>query len=357
MKWMDPERWIELKDLDLIQELLSVLNKIWALVPEVNLGGPEFFYLIGFAIGTAIFAVGLCLLFLPALDQWFSKLRTSLKIQRNREWVNLHIPDILKTETQRGKIRFSWYENWIEEAGPRLSKAQLKITATKYTLIMFSCSVIGALIGLILLKNVTAAILLAVAAILIPDQFTFRRIEKLNQKYTAQLAVAARMLSAEFTNKPSVQQAMEAVANQLQEPLKSVFKRTADDLNAGLGPDVAFARMLKSLDFDLGREFVQALRVAYDEIAVRPMFSKLAVKINNVERLKKTNDNTLIWMKSMGILLNILVIPSYFFMSMIVPETNIYLTTTPIGKFIVSIVFMSMLIGLLLDRALQKIDL
>ena len=129
------------------------------------------------------------------------------------------------------------------------------------------------------------------------------------------------------------------------------------DLNAGLGPNIAFSRMLKDLDFDVGHEFVQVLRVAYHDIAVRPMFSKLAVKIGGVQRLQKDNKNTLLWMKSMGLLLNILVIPTYIFMNLIIPETNQYLTESIIGRFIVTMIFLSVLLGILMDRALQRIDM
>lgn len=339
--------------IDIQTELQQILNQL----PRLNITGQELLFSLGVALGLAAVIVTLVVMIMPLVIRAFEKTNNKIVAQRRKELMMRSLPDILNADKKERKQTLGWYDQWVDEAGPRLSKAEIKVSAARYVMIMLIIASIGAMIGLFVLKNLAAAVLLSFAAVLIPDQVLFRRIEKRRNELTAQLAVASRMLSAEFSDKPSVQQALSAVAVQLQDPLRSIFKRTADDLSAGLGPNIAFSRMLKELDFDVGHEFVQVLRVAYHDIAVRPMFSKLAVKIGGAQRLQQDNKNTLLWMKSMGLLLNILVIPTYIFMSLIIPETNQYLTESIIGRFIVTMIFLSVLLGILMDRALQRIDM
>lgn len=249
-----------------------------------------------------------------------------------------------------------WLEGWLEHIDRRIKKSGIKIPVGRYVTGMFLGAVVGTTVGLAVLKNVSVAVILGLSAFLVPDVILVGYMQKKRTKMIEQLGNTVKIFAAEFKDTPQVGHALKQTARRIPPPLGDVLSNTCREIAAGYKKDAVLANMMEELDFEYGRVFVQLLRLAWDDASVQPLFSRLATRIASLQSLMQKNNSSLAYGRIMAMGVNALIIPAMIFVQLKIPGAYEFMTIHPIGRLLVSMSFLSVLVGLVLDRILSGVN-
>lgn len=250
-----------------------------------------------------------------------------------------------------------WLNSWLEHADKRIKKSGLKIPVTRYIVGMILGAVAGIFVGLVLLKNLSTAIIFGLSAFLVPDVILVSFMQRKRTKMIEQLSSAVRIFAAEFKDTPQVGKALKNTAKRVPPPLGNVLSGVCREIAAGYKKDTVLANMMEELDFEYGRMFVQLLRLAWDDASVQPLFSRLATRISSLQSLMQKNNSSMAYGRIMSVGVNALIIPAMLMVQWKVPGAYEFMTMHPVGRLLISISFLSVLVGLIFDRILSGVNL
>lgn len=289
--------------------------------------------------GIGVAAIGLA----AALSSVITRTRITQRLLASAEAVR---------QTQVHAAR-EWLRVWAERAGPKLEEAGWSLSPLVY----LGALAVGALaaftLGVGVLNNPIAGAALGAVTVLLPDELLTRAASAKRARLIRQLPATIQIFYAEFADGYNVRQALQATANRLPQPMRSVIQRTARQLQSGVPADEAFAALADALPTEYGRLFAQLLRSAHDDAGTGKMFPKLASRAVNHQTLTEKARSMVAWQSTVALILNALILPAFAVMQLIVPETFLYLTSTAMGKVAVASVALSLLTGVLLQRALR----
>jgi Flp pilus assembly protein TadB len=290
-----------------------------------------------------------------ALKNNNSKLKLFLKRIKDDEQEPEAVKNILLKYQQNDDELPEWVNKWLDQVEKKINQSGIKvISLVKYFLIIVIALFIAALMGAGVLKNPAVTLILMACSFFVPDVILSSYMQKQRLKIIEQLSSATRIFSAEFKETPQVLKALNNTSKRIPSPLKEVFEKAVTDLTVGKDKNEVFDEMMVKLDFDYGQLFVQLLRLAWEDASVQPLFSKLSTKIAELQSLLKKNQSSLAYGRIMGMGVNALIIPTFLAMAYFVPGSYEFMVHNPVGKIIVTMCFLSVLIGLILDRLLNS---
>lgn len=205
--------------------------------------------------------------------------------------------------------------------------------------------------GLVVFKNPVPATFGAVLCVLIPDQLAYQRRSKHRSEVIEQLAVAIRLFAGEYTVSPKIDRCLAVVGRRVPDPVGKIFREAYIDIIYGKRPDDVYLQMAKELDTPYGHMFVQILRAAQAQgQTIAPLFHDLVSRIAVAQELEKQNKGEISGERAIGLFLAILPLPLYLVLQRWIPESNMFLTGTVAGKFIVFMSFVSGITWFFVDR-------
>lgn len=239
---------------------------------------------------------------------------------------------------------------WIAAADARLARAGFRLRGSRYALLVAALGLSAFLAGLLLFRNLAAALLMAASAVLLPDQAVARRIEARRQLMIDQMAAAVRVFAAEFLATPQVQKGLHAVAERIPDPVGRVFRDACERLDLGDRLEPVLVEMMAAFDFEYGRMFVQLLRQAAHDASVAPLFAELVARMETHLELARKSRAELAGERLLALVMMATPLPGYLFMRAVVPETTEFLVNNFWGRLAVVGVFLSMLLWAAVDR-------
>lgn len=245
---------------------------------------------------------------------------------------------------------------WVNQAEARIKKSGLTVPVGRYLIGIILGIIVGFLVGIVLLNNLAAALVLTLAAVLVPDAVLSSYAQRRQVKIIEQLGVAVRVFSAEFNDTPQVIRALSRTAQRIPAPLGDTLTHVSRRLTNGESKDEVFADLMADLNFDYGRMFVHLLRLAWDDASVRPLFSRLATRIASLQGLMQKNNSEVAYSRFMAMGVNALIIPTFLIVQWIIPGAREFMTQNPAGRLLVTLSFLSILVGLLMDRLLNNME-
>jgi Flp pilus assembly protein TadB len=220
---------------------------------------PKSYYI---SIGLALLAgLGLSTAFtaitMPLIRKSVEAITYRITTVRNR--VPATAPEAIRKRFNQTKNRQlpRWFAGWAEQLEPKLLDAGVGMSAMRYMLFIVVGGLIGFFLGIVILKNIPAAIIIAASAFLLPEQYLSGKIAQRREKIINQLAPAVRIFYAEYNDTPQVERALLITGERMSAPLGPILFRAGRQLAASHDPDVVFAELAKKLDFYHGRMFAQ----------------------------------------------------------------------------------------------------
>lgn len=130
-----------------------------------------------------------------------------------------------------------------------LAKADLKITATEYFLIMIGSTLVAFLVGtFVLFQNPIAGLISAVIGFFFPRIYVSRIQNRRLRSFEQQLPDVLGLWVNSLRSGYSVLQAMEAIAKEAPEPSKTEFRRVVQEVQIGISMEDALAHMNERMD-------------------------------------------------------------------------------------------------------------
>lgn len=239
---------------------------------------------------------------------------------------------------------------WIAAAEARLARAGFRLRGAQYALVLLALGMGAFLAGILLFRNLAAALLMAASAALLPEQAVARRLEARRQLMLDQMAAAVRVFAAEFMATPQVERGLLAAAERIPDPVGRVFRDACRRLALGERLDAVLLGMMAGFDFEYGRMFVQLLRQAARDASVAPLFAELVARMEVHLDLARKSRAELAGERLLALVMMCTPLPGYLFMRAVVPETTEFLVENFWGRLAVVGVFLSMLLWAAVDR-------
>lgn len=232
---------------------------------------------------------------------------------------------------------------FFRRRGPLLFLAALPLAAA------------GFWFGVVYLRNPPAALILAAIGAFFPEQVMYYRDRARREKVLEQLGAAVRVFAAEYSETPHTIQALGTTARKLPDPIGSILRQAERDL-INKERDEALLELGRKLDSEYGRMFVQLLRLSFEDEAVKPLFTRLALRLTEQQNLIRKNRVEIAADRLGSLGLSAAAVPVYFMMRRVIPESAEFFSTTLAGKFLVAACMLSVLGAMLLDRFMGGVD-
>ncbi len=140
-------------------------------------------------------------------------------------------------------------QTFAQKLARDLARADLKITVGEYLVAVGIFVCIGLLIGLVL-RNIVIALLLALAAIVIPRMLINRKRTTRLRNFNNQLADTITLLANSLRSGYSLLQAMELVSREAPAPMSTEFERVVREVGLGLAPEDALGNLVRRIQSD-----------------------------------------------------------------------------------------------------------
>lgn len=277
--------------------------------------------------------------------------------RRNRNLASL--PDVIrKALEQREKPRQArWLETWNDYASSRLAKTGWKVSSYALFNLTVILGIAAITIGAIVFKNIAITTVVAMSCMSLPIQILNWAAQKYDRKLVEQIPLAIQTFVAEYEGVKNIREALNRTAQSTGYPLKKCLEQCMRDLAASRVPQDAFKKLAASISNDYGKLWAQMLLAATEDQTVVKMMPQLALRLSSQKMLEYKNSAELSGERKVGILLNILVLPCFFLVQIIFPDTREFFVTQPLGKIVVMFMFLSVSIGIALDQVLRRVEI
>lgn len=301
---------------------------------------PRFLIALG-AIGLGVTAAALTL----AISAMTHKSRSLLA-----EYIAAQI-HVIQTKTD--DFGSPWVNRFAEYANPRLSKAGWRLSPLLYLILIAIGGFFGFSFGAGWLNNPGAGIAFGIVAVLMPEELLERVLAHKEERLIKQLAPTVQFFYAEFTESRNVRSALDATAQRVPNPMKSLLMRTSWKLRSGASADEALAELGNELPTEYGRLFAQLLRAAWDDAAAGKMLPKLATRIVSQQTLIEKGRSAMAFQSLLGLAMNVMIVPAFLVVQWQINESFLYMTQTQMGKSVVTIAALSALVGIVMQRVIR----
>ncbi|MBO8128256.1 MAG: hypothetical protein H0Z39_03530 [Peptococcaceae bacterium] len=240
---------------------------------------------------------------------------------------------------------------WVGHVEKHLRRRQSRLKVGVYVGLVGVAAIMGATVGMVLLHNLLAAVMITVLSFVIPEQFLLYFLQVRRNKKFDQLVEACPMFAGEL-DRVTVTKALGNTGRNIPDPVGRIFRQAERDLIAGHDPEKVFGQnMMRALDFTYGRLFVSLLYDCYYNSALAPMFVDLGVEMEKKRQRLHENTAKLFTERMISVVLILMFIPAYLVASTLVPTTWEFLTTTLRGKLCVCFYLFSIMVGPVVDYA------
>lgn len=268
------------------------------------------------------------------------------------------LPDVIRRalEQKERPRQARWLETWNDYASSRLAKTGWKVSSYALFNITVILGIAALTLGAIVFKNIAITTVIALSCMSLPIQLLNWAAQKYDRMLVEQMPLAIQTFVAEYESVKNIREALNRTAQSTGYPLKKTLDQCLRDLAASRVPQEAFKKLAASINNDYGKLWAQMLLAATEDQTVVKMMPQLALRLSSQKMLEYKNSAELSGERKVGILLNILILPCFFIIQFIFPDTREFFTTQPLGKIVVMLMFLSVSIGLALDQILRRVE-
>lgn len=235
----------------------------------------------------------------------------------------------------------------------RLSRAGFR--REPFLAVSAGLAVSGAVLGFILIRDLGISLLLSVGSIFLSLLALDWAVEKRERKILDQMPVAIQLFSVEYDTTKSVEEAMARAAKGVGEPLRGYMEQCARDLKSGKSLKNALEDFAENVGNSYGRLWSRMLLAASGDMTVVKVMPRLIERLSKQKLLQQKNMTELSSTRRIAGILNVLVIPCFILVQIFFPKSSEFFGE-PLGRLVIAIFLLSLCVGIMLDRLLQRVD-
>lgn len=200
-------------------------------------------------------------------------------------------------------------------------------------------------------KNIAAGVIALVSAMLLMAQLFSHSAHSERRKLMKQLPAAIRIFASVFEDTGNFRLALDATANRTPDPIKRVFRVVIARLDSRKDAHSAFEPFERAL----GKGYATVLRQLFDEayrsgtLTVQK-FLRLSTQVENTLELELENAPDVSYSRVLGTFVYLGMFAMVFAALKVVPDGKVYLTDDPVGRVLMSLMFLAVTVGILADK-------
>jgi tight adherence protein B len=270
-----------------------------------------------------------------------------------------NLPPDLKIEIIQEMPRFDkilYKIKLVRKLHEHLDKAGLKIDAKVFILIVLVFALAGFVIGAALQRGIPPALILLLIFSSIPFFYLRMQTTKRINRFTEQFASALDMMSRSLKAGHSLASAVQVVANEMSDPVSSLFKSVYEEQAYGLSLRDALANMIVRMDTTDLRFFVTAVSI-YREIGgnLSEILERLAHTIRERLKIRRQVRVYTAQARFSGYVLAALPICTAILFYFMAPDYIGELFEVKVGRFLVATALILQIIGFFIIRKIINI--
>lgn len=251
---------------------------------------------------------------------------------------------VTKTETQKNNKKQSVNKNGSafvkinKILAEELEKSDISRKPEDFIIIWIVVTFVPGLLFILIFKNQVIAPMLMIIGAIAPILYMKSKQKKRRDIFESQLSDALMIASNCLKSGLTFNQAMDTISNECEEPIKSEFKRTVNEITFGSSQDEALEAMaerVKSEDFNLVVSAVSVQRQTGGNLS--EILDTIAGTIRERYKIKGEIKTMTGQGRISGIIIGVLPIALLLVMSLINKDLIMTLFTTMIGKILLVI--------------------
>jgi len=239
-----------------------------------------------------------------------------------------------------------------------LVRSNTSLTAGTFLLLSFSLGGLGALLGLRFLPQVAAACLLGLVLASIPYLMLKFAERRARQAFYEQLSEALELMSRAVRTGYALTAAMEIVASEMPDPIKTEFSEAVDEVKFGISLEDALNNMCHRMPIVDLRYFTVAV-VIHKETGgnIAQVFDNLATLLRERVQFKRQVMALTGEGRISAVVLLMLPIAMFVYLYLVNHAYVAILWTDPFGKLLLVGALLAQLVGYLVMRRLVDVQL
>lgn len=308
-------------------------------------------FIIAGGLGLAVVFTVAAHLVWTAMEVWIKTVLQSLKKRTKRKSdSNPRLEAILGLAKKDNKLEQLLKRAAMELPGVAVLSAKVMV----YTAIF---SAFAFLIGVIWLKNISAAVVLVFFFLLASIQLFGKKTVKKQHEYLKEMPAAVRTFAALFESTGSLHMALKETTARSPKPIDRVFDMVYTKLKNGATIEEAVKVVPKEIKLGHAKLFALHLVEADREgTALLPQFARLASQIDSVHDSYLENTVLLAPGRFTNIVLHVGIVVLVLLVSYFVPNARNYLTNEAAGRFIVLCTFISPVLSMIIDIMWSRVE-
>lgn len=267
--------------------------------------------------------------------------------------------DKRKVQTSIGSFTVSQKDNlteWLNMLDKRLQKNDIKIKSKIIIAVNALSSLTVFIVSFRIFKNLTAAIFFAIVFFIIPEYILFLYETKRKMKIENQMVAAIRMFTAEYLNVRNIEKSFAEISIRVVDPVGGYFADAYMDILMGHSFDSAMSRLSARVDNEYWKMFIQLIYQLEKDSQAIVLFADLVSRVEKSIELSRNNEISLGGERVLALVMALLPLPVYYFMSKIVPQTTTFIVETIAGRLLITVSFISIFAFTFLDKMLRRIE-
>ncbi len=333
-------------DLKNLEWLMPILNKI----------EPQYLYLLGISLPF----ITLFLMIVNIISNIFGSTKQKTIAKRKRQRMLEQLPDVVRQSFEAGqptaKGTSRLLKNWHKLLSQKIKKTGWKVRPFTFMALSFMLAMFGLTVGMLFFEDIVMTIAIVAVLNFFPYLILNWAAQKQEQKVMNQLSVAIQLFAVEFEMNSDIREAMLKASRGVKKPLSQILERSAQELAASKRPKDVFVKLSNRLNNEHGRMWAQMLLASTQDITVVKLMPRLVSMLGGQRLLQQKNVLQLSGERRIGIILNMLIIPGFIFTQLKFP-TTVEFYSTPFGRIVIIIIFLSYAIGIALDQLLRRVEM
>ncbi|MGB9793353.1 MAG: type II secretion system F family protein [Thermacetogeniaceae bacterium] len=278
-----------------------------------------------------------------ALECAASLISNKVNARRMRRNLLESLPEVLR----RGDSRH------LGQFDRRFSRAGLR--REPFLAVTAGLAVSGATLGFVLLRDLGISLVLAAGSVFISLLALDWAVERRERKLMDQMPIAIQLFSVEYDTTKSIEEAMARAAKGVGEPLRSYMEQCARDLKSGKSSKTALEDFAENVGNSYGRLWSRMLLAASSDMTVTKVMPRLIERLSKQKLLQQKNMTELSGTRRIAWIVNALVVPCFVLVQVFFPKSSEFFGQ-PLGRLVVALYLVSLSVGIMLDRLLQRVD-
>jgi tight adherence protein B len=248
------------------------------------------------------------------------------------------IPFIVRTMVETNQRR-------AKDFARTMDRTMVQADIQKVSMLILIGPVVGAVLGLLFLK-LPGAILGAVVGFLLPKTYAGMLIARHKKQFDNQLIDALMIMSSSFRGGLSLIQSMEAVAEEMPDPIRQEFGIVLGENKMGVTLDEALNRMYKRMPSPSLQQVVSAVLLARETGGNLPLiFSRIVTTIRERKKIEENLHVLTLQGKLQAVVMSGLPVAFFLMVSSTNPKYFNLMLSAPMGRTMLMICLGLWLVG------------